>query len=48
LTVKPQPVKTIVPDIPDILDALVLKCIEKDKNNRYSTAGDIISDLKVI
>ncbi|MBX7245530.1 MAG: protein kinase, partial [Candidatus Sumerlaeaceae bacterium] len=38
LKVPPPPLK----DIPETLAAIVMKCLEKDKENRYMRAGDIV------
>ena len=40
--------KFLNPQIPDDLSSLILKCIEKDKKNRYQSAGDLLSDLNRI
>jgi hypothetical protein len=39
------PLQTIRTDIPDDLNFIVMKCLEKDKNARYQTAKEIINDL---
>jgi len=46
LSVKPISLKSVMPDVPEKIDYIVMKCIEKDKNNRYSKASEIIEDLK--
>lgn len=33
-------------DIPEELEKIVMKCLEKEPNNRYQSAGDIIEDFK--
>ncbi|MBP7652468.1 protein kinase, partial [Candidatus Dependentiae bacterium] len=48
LSVKPISLKSVLTDIPEKLDHIVMKCIEKDKNNRYSKAADIIEELKAV
>ncbi len=37
--------KKIVPDIPDALEQIILKALEKDPNNRYQTAQQLHADL---
>jgi len=36
------------PQIPDDLDRLVLKCLEKEKDTRYQSAEEVLSDLEMI
>ncbi len=43
----PSP-RDINPDIPMALDRLVLKCLEKDKENRFQNASEIFNALKKI
>jgi eukaryotic-like serine/threonine-protein kinase len=38
---KPAPVCDIRPDVPDDLQAIVMRCLEKDPNKRYSTAEEL-------
>jgi serine/threonine protein kinase len=46
---EPPPVpKKIVPHIPDGLNNLILRCLEKDKASRYQTAEELIADLSAI
>ncbi len=45
---KPQAPQTIDPQIPDNLNRMILKCLEKEKERRFQTAEEILSDLKVI
>jgi len=35
---KPKPPKELRPEIPDSLNAIVLKCLEKDRDNRFESA----------
>jgi TolB-like protein/predicted Ser/Thr protein kinase/Tfp pilus assembly protein PilF len=44
-TLAPDP-KEINPQISDDLDKLILICMEKDKELRYQTAGELLEDLK--
>ncbi len=41
----PSP-KKLVPEIPDSLEAIVLKCTERNPDNRYQNMGQLIDDLK--
>ena len=44
-TLKVEPVKKARPDIPDELNRIVMKCLEKDKNLRYQSAQEVYDDL---
>jgi TolB-like protein len=41
----PKDPKEFNAQIPDELSSVVLKCLEKDKEKRYQTAGELLSDL---
>ena len=41
----PNP-KSLNPDLPEYLVAIILKCLEKDPAQRYETAGAILADLE--
>jgi serine/threonine-protein kinase len=41
----PQPPKEINDQIPDDLNNVILKCMEKDKENRYQSIGELQSEL---
>jgi serine/threonine protein kinase len=41
----PKEPKGINPHIPDALNRLILRCLEKDKKTRYESADELISDL---
>ncbi len=41
----PSP-KLLVPEIPDSLDAIVLKCTQREPENRYQNMAELIEDLK--
>ncbi|MGB3862157.1 MAG: protein kinase [Candidatus Aminicenantaceae bacterium] len=45
---KPQAPQTIDPQIPDSLNRMILRCLEKDKERRFQSAEEILSELKVI
>ncbi|MCX7919498.1 MAG: protein kinase [bacterium] len=42
--VKPQPPKKV----PESLSAIIMKCLEKDPNQRYQTAKELMNDLEKI
>ncbi|MGD9346314.1 MAG: protein kinase [Candidatus Aminicenantes bacterium] len=44
----PQAPRSVNPQIPEDLDRLIIKCMEKDRRRRYQAAEEILSDLKVI
>jgi serine/threonine protein kinase/Tfp pilus assembly protein PilF len=44
LETPPSP-KKFNPDIPDDLNRLILKCLEKDQENRYQTTDELFRDL---
>jgi len=39
------PIRELRPDIPDELNAIVMKCLEKDKDLRYQSAQEVQADL---
>ncbi len=43
---QPTPIKTLVPSMPDELEAVVMKSIEKDPSKRYSTGAELAEALK--
>lgn len=45
---KPQAPQTIDPQIYDSLNRMILRCLEKDKERRFQSAEEILSELKVI
>jgi len=44
----PQNPKELNTQIPDDLNLVILKCLEKDKENRYQSAGEVRSELSKI
>lgn len=42
---KPKNPKLVNPDLPDYLARIILRCLEKDANDRYQHARDILADL---
>lgn len=45
---EPTPPSEIAPDVPQSLEKIILKCIEKEPSKRYQQAGEIIGDLKMV
>jgi serine/threonine protein kinase/Tfp pilus assembly protein PilF len=43
---KPPHPSEIIPQIPPFLDDIVLKCLKKDKNNRYQSVKEILEELQ--
>jgi hypothetical protein len=41
----PKSPRQIVPEIPEPLDAICLRCLQKDPKDRYPTAADLAEDL---
>ena len=48
LTSSPQSLKSFRSDVPDELEHVVRKCLEKDKERRYQSARELLVDLKKI
>lgn len=48
LTKTPPPISTINPAIPGQLDPLVAKLLEKDREQRYQSADDLLRDLDAL
>jgi len=42
----PTPVREVNPAVPGELDAICLKCLEKEPGRRYATAGELEADLR--
>ncbi len=46
---EPPPIpKKLVPQIPEGLNKLILRCLEKDKAKRYQTAEELVADLSAV
>ena len=45
---EPTPPSEIAPDVPQSLEKIILKCIEKEPSKRYGNAGEIIEELKKV
>ncbi|MBS1828059.1 MAG: PD40 domain-containing protein [Acidobacteria bacterium] len=43
----PSAPRSINPDVPESLDRIIRKCLEKDAGLRYQTAQDLLADLKL-
>ncbi len=46
VNVDPQPIQEAKPEIDPDLDRIVMKCLEKDQENRYQSAREVAVDLK--
>jgi non-specific serine/threonine protein kinase len=42
----PEPVRAARPELPAPLEAVVLRAIEKERNRRYGTIGELLADLR--
>ncbi len=45
---EPPPPRQIEPAIPRPLELVILKCLDKDPDRRYATAGELAEDLRAI
>jgi len=45
-THEPTPPRALAPDVPEDLEAIVLKCLEKDRAHRYDSARALAEDLQ--
>ncbi len=41
----PDPPRRLNPQVPEDLESIVLKCLEKDRSRRYATASELSADL---
>jgi serine/threonine protein kinase len=48
IQVTPRLVSSYNSSVPEELDRLIAKCLEKDRDERYQTASDLLADLKRI
>jgi tetratricopeptide (TPR) repeat protein/predicted Ser/Thr protein kinase len=44
----PVPPSTVNPQVSPQLEMMILKCLEKDSDDRYATAADLLVDLRVL
>lgn len=42
----PAPVRQVRADVPDEVERIVMKCIRKDPNDRYTSAEDLLTELE--
>jgi serine/threonine-protein kinase len=45
---EPPPVSSLLPDAPASLDLVVARCLTKDRDARYQSFAEVISDLRVV
>ncbi len=45
---EPLPPSSLIPDLPEIYEKIILKCLEKDKDDRYSGCEELVDSLKDI
>jgi len=48
LSKKLRPLREIRKDIPGLLEHIILRCLEKDKRNRYQSAEEVLNELRKI
>jgi serine/threonine protein kinase len=46
LNLGPRPPRYHNPQLPEELERIILKCLEKEKKDRYQSAGELMEDLK--
>jgi tetratricopeptide (TPR) repeat protein len=45
LNTRPQPPKELNPKLPSSLNAIIMRCLEKEKAKRYQQVGDVLADI---
>lgn len=40
-----QPIRELIPDIPEAIEAVITKCLKKDREERYESFSEIIKEL---
>jgi eukaryotic-like serine/threonine-protein kinase len=48
MTDAPEPIRSSVPDAPEALERIVLRCLEKRPSDRYPTAAELEEDLRLV
>jgi len=46
LTRDPEPLSRIAPQVDNEVETIVLKCLSKDRDRRYQSAGDVAKDIR--
>jgi serine/threonine protein kinase/Flp pilus assembly protein TadD len=44
----PEPLSSLRPDLPEGLDRVVRRCLEKDRRNRYRAAREVVEELRLL
>ena len=45
---EPKPLKELLPSLPAEIDRIITKALQKDREKRYQTAGEMLADLKSV
>jgi serine/threonine-protein kinase len=48
LTQMPEPPHRTLPDVPEALSAIIMRCLEKDASRRFATASDLLAALEAL
>jgi tetratricopeptide (TPR) repeat protein/predicted Ser/Thr protein kinase len=48
LSADPAPPRTVAKDLPEPLDRIILRCLERRRENRYEHAGALLADLRTV
>lgn len=48
LSADPAPPRTLARDLPEPLDRIILRCLERRRENRYQHAGALLADLRLV
>ena len=45
---EPEPITSLKSNVPEELDRIVRKCLAKEPAGRYQTAGEVLTDLRIL
>jgi serine/threonine protein kinase/tetratricopeptide (TPR) repeat protein len=48
MTHAPAPVKTLVPDVPDLVDGIISRCLAPDPDKRFQTSEELAASLALL